>query len=87
MGKNVPNEKFLFSIFIDDVGEGLELNVSRFADDTELGAGRLWEGPGQAGLVQFKTKVLHFSHNSPLQHCRLGTEWLHSDQAGRDLGL
>ncbi|KAF4789078.1 RNA-directed DNA polymerase from mobile element jockey-like protein [Turdus rufiventris] len=34
-----------------------------------------------------KCQILHFSHNNPLQYYRLGTEWLDSAQAERDLGV
>ncbi|KAJ7412826.1 hypothetical protein WISP_94591 [Willisornis vidua] len=34
-----------------------------------------------------KCRILHFAHNNPLQHCRLGTEWQENSQAERDLGV
>ena len=34
-----------------------------------------------------KCQVLHFVHSNPLQCYRLGTEWLDSGQAERDLGV
>ncbi|KAK4828758.1 hypothetical protein QYF61_000749 [Mycteria americana] len=34
-----------------------------------------------------KCQVLHVGHNNPMQHCRLGEEWLESCPAGKDLGV
>ncbi|KAJ7415293.1 hypothetical protein WISP_78921 [Willisornis vidua] len=46
-----------------------------------------WADSNGVRFKKAKCWVLHFGHNHPMQHYRLGTEWLESSQAERDLGV
>ncbi|KAF4796682.1 hypothetical protein TURU_082069 [Turdus rufiventris] len=71
----------LFNIFIDDIDEG------RRALQRDLERLRGWAESNKIKFNKSKCGVLHFGHNNPLQHYRLGTVRLDSAQAEWDLGV
>ncbi|KAF7249330.1 putative RNA-directed DNA polymerase from transposon BS [Varanus komodoensis] len=72
--------QILFNLFINDMEEGVNSLMIKFADDTKTGALATTEEK----VLQIQ-KVLHLGHRNSCHKYRLGDKWLESSTCERDL--
>ncbi|KAJ7427230.1 rna-directed dna polymerase from mobile element jockey-like [Willisornis vidua] len=64
-----------------------EVLDGRKALQRDLNTQDRWADSSGMRFNKAKCGVLHFGHSNPMQEYRLGTEWLESSQAERNLGI